>query len=265
MAASCNAFSTRARHDASLFSSRNLLILEASPYEVRPLSTLLNALFVTVIALGSSVATAYQPVGTLLSATGLADPIRQPSANGSMDDFQDGVDAASNAQTPGNVSELKQMVQAHKLTELRVTYNGNYGAALFFYPQDMVYYVALFQDKNFWRVVKSQDDARAETVYAQFARKSYALAEGEIKRTQLQAQKALLERVIAVSNDRAQRLTADLSIARAQESEVSQRQQQMQVESAALLNEKSVAERKLLMLQRQVQQLQDQSEAGLVQ
>ena len=103
------------------------------------------------------------------------------------------------------------------------------------------------------------------TVYAQFARKSYALAEGEIKRTQLQAQKALLERVIAVSNDRAQRLTTDLSIARAQESEVSQRQQQMQVESAALLNEKSVAERKLLMLQRQVQQLQDQSEAGLVQ
>jgi hypothetical protein len=45
--------------------------------------------------------------------------------------------------------------------------------------------------------------------------KSYALAEGEIKRTQLQAQKALLERVIAVSNDRAQRLTADFSIARA--------------------------------------------------
>jgi hypothetical protein len=173
-----------------------------------------------------------------------------------MDDFQDASDAASNAQTPGNVSELMQMIQAHKLTELRITYNGNYGAALFFYPQDMVYYVALFQDKNFWRVVKSQDDARAETVYA---------AEGEIKRTQLQAQKALLERVIAVSNDRAQRLTTDLSIARAQESEVSQRQQQMQVESAALLNEKSAAERKLLMLQRQVQQLQDQSEAGLVQ
>jgi Protein of unknown function (DUF2968) len=56
-----------------------------------------------------------------------------------------------------------------------------------------------------------------------------------------QAQKSLLERVIAVLNDRAPRLTADLSIVRVQENEVSQRQQQMQVESAALLNEKSVA------------------------
>jgi len=56
-----------------------------------------------------------------------------------------------------------------------------------------------------------------------------------------QAQKSLLERVIAVSNDRAPRLTADLSIVRVQENEVSQRRQQMQVASAALLNEKSFA------------------------
>ena len=228
-------------------------------------SALLQALFVVVLGLGSSAANAYQPVGTLLSATGLADPIRIAPANGSMADFQDGTDGASNGQSAGNVAELKQMVQARKLTELRVTYNGNYGAGLFFYPQEMVYYVALFQDKNFWRVVKSQDAAHAETVYAQFARKSYALAEGEIRRTQLQAQKALLERVIAVSSDRAQRLTADLSIARAQESEVSQRQQQMQVESTALQNDKAVAERRLRALQLQVQALQDQNEAGLVQ
>ena len=78
-------------------------------------------------------------------------------------------------------------------------------------------------------------------------------------------QRALLERVIAVSADRAQRLTTDLSIARAQESEVSQRQQQMQIESNALLNDKAAAERKLRALQQQVQQLQDQSEAAIVQ
>jgi len=228
-------------------------------------SALLKALFVVVIGFGSSVVNAYQPVGTLLSATGLADPVRAVPPYGSMDDFKDGSDGAASGQAAGNVSELRQMVQAKKLTELRVTYNGSYGAALYFYPQEMVYYVALFQDKNFWRVVKSQDNMHAETVYAQFARKSYSLAEGEIQRTQLQAQKALLERVIAVSNDRAQRLTADLSIARAQESEVSQRQQQMQAESMALQNDKSNAERRLRALQQQVKQLQDQNEAGIVQ
>ena len=260
MTASRRALSTGAARCVDTLSN-----LKPRPMKSFSISALLQALFVVAIGLGSSVANAYQPVGTLLSATGLADPVRLAPANGTMDDFQDGADTASAGQAAGNVAELKQMVQARKLTELRVTYNGNYGAALFFYPQEMVYYVALFQDKNFWRVVKSQDDAHAETVYAQFARKSYALAEGEIRRTQLQAQKALLERVIAVSNDRAQRLTADLSIARAQESEVSQRQQQMQVESTALQNDEAVAERKLRALQLQVQQLQDQSEAGLVQ
>ncbi len=219
---------------------------------------------VALTILGSSTVFAYQPVSTLLPAAS-ANQRNASTASDPIGNLQDGTDLSSNADTPGNVSELKSMLQTNQLTQLRVTYNGPYGAALFFYPQEMVYYVALFQDKNFWRVVKSQDDVRAETVYAQFARKSYALADSEIKRTQLQAQKALLERVIAVSTDRAQRLTTDLSIARAQESEVSQRQQQMQVESTALLNDKAAAERKLRVLQQQVQQLQDQSEAAIVQ
>ena len=235
------------------------------PYSTRLFAVL--AAVMTFTALGSSVACAYQPVATLLSApaNGSAGSASAQGGADPLGDLQDGTDLSSNADTPGNVSELKQMVHAGNLVELRVTYNGPYGAALFFYPQEMVYYVALFQDKNFWRVVKSQDDVRAETVYAQFARKSYTLADSEIKRTQLQAEKALLERVIAVSADRAQRLTTDLSIARAQESEVSQRQQQMQVKSTALLNDKAAAERKLRALQQQVQQLQDQSEAAIVQ
>jgi hypothetical protein len=178
-------------------------------------------------------------------------------------DADDLADALSPSQAQGNVAELRQMVQTGQLTELRTTYNGSYGATLFFYPQEMVYYVALFQDKRFWRVVKTQDDARADTVYAQFARKSYDLADNEIRRMQLQAQKALLERVIAVSDDRAKRLSADLSIARAQDNEVSQRQQQLQAESATLQGDKLTAERKLRALQLQVEQLQRQTESGL--
>jgi hypothetical protein len=227
---------------------------------MKSLITLFQAMLVLAFVLGSSVVKAYQASGNTPSASAVMLP-SLPDNAGDLDNLG-GVAAAD---TRGNVAELKQMVQTGALTEMRVTYNGSYGAGLFFYPRDMVFYVALFQDKNYWRVVKTQDDAHAETVYAQFARKSYALADGEIRRTQLLAQKVLLERVIAVSNDRALRLSADLSIAQAQESQVSQRQQQMQAESIALQNDKVAAERKLHALQNQVQQLQEQNEAGLMQ
>ena len=196
--------------------------------------------------------------GAAASKSGSPGPGTLPST-----DADDPADDVSASQAQGNVAELRQMVQTGQLTELRTTYNASYGATLFFYPQEMVYYVALFQEKRFWRVVKTQDDTRADTVYAQFARKSYDLAANEIRRTQLQAQKALLERVIAVSDDRAKRLSADLSIARAQDSEVSQRQQVLQAESVALQGDKLSAERKLRALQQQVEQLQHQTEAGL--
>jgi hypothetical protein len=113
-------------------------------------------------------------------------------------------DTSGDAQ--GNVAELMQMIHDSQLTELRTTYNGSYGASLFFYPQEMTYYVALFQDKHFWRVIKSQDDVRAEAVYTGFVQQTAQLAEVEIRRTQLQAQKAFIQDVIALSEDRAKRL-----------------------------------------------------------
>ena len=33
----------------------------------------------------------------------------------------------------------------------------------------MLYYVAMFQQKKFWRVIKTQNDVRAESVYTDFA------------------------------------------------------------------------------------------------
>lgn len=163
----------------------------------------------------------------------------------------------------GNVTELQNLVKAGNLTELRETRNGSYGATLFFLAQDMLYYVALAQDDRWWCVVKTQDAGRAESIYAQFSRKSFDLADGEIRRMQLAAQKSLLERVIAKSAERANRLSSDLALARQQDSQVSQRQQQLQVESAALQSDKLEAERKLRALQMQVDQLQRQTEAGL--
>jgi hypothetical protein len=165
--------------------------------------------------------------------------------------------------TSGNVTELQDLVKAGSLTELRSTRNGSYGARLYFLAREMVYYVALSQETQLWRVVKMQDENRAESVYAQFARKSFELADGEIRRTRLQAQTALLDRVIAVSANRANRLSADLALAQQQDAQVSERQQKLQAESSALASDKAEAERKLRALQLQVDQLQRQSEVGL--
>jgi hypothetical protein len=169
--------------------------------------------------------------------------------------------AASDAQ--GNVAELMQMIHDAKLSELRTTYNGSYGASLFFYPQEMTYYVALFQDKHFWRVIKSQDMGRAEAVYAGFVQQTVQLADIEIRRTQLQAQKAYIQDIIALSEDRAKRLQADLDVARTQQAKVNDYQRQTQGEAAALHAEKEKAQAQLRQVQGEVMQLQRQTEFGL--
>ncbi|MFP3568846.1 DUF2968 domain-containing protein [Paraburkholderia sp. SIMBA_030] len=168
---------------------------------------------------------------------------------------------ASDAQ--GNVAELMEMIRDAKLSELRTTYNGSYGASLLFYPQEMTYYVSLFQDKHFWRVIKSQDMARAEAVYSGFVKQTVQLADVEIRRTQLQAQKAYIENIIALSEDRAKRLQADLDVARTQQAKVNDYQRQTQGEAAALHAEKERAQAQLRQVQGEVMQLQRQTELGL--
>lgn len=169
--------------------------------------------------------------------------------------------SADNAQ--GDVAMLMQLIHDSQLVELRTTYNGSYGASLFFYPPDMTWYVVLFQDKHFWRVIRSQDEGRSEAIYADFARQTERLADVEIRRTRLEAQKAYIQRVIALSEDRARRLQADLDVARTQQAQVDDRQRQMQTDAAALWAQKAQAQAQLRDVQRQVQDLQRETEAGL--
>jgi hypothetical protein len=184
-----------------------------------------------------------------------------PPPAGSVPAAADEQASADDAQ--GNVATLMQLIHDAQLVEMRTTYNGSYGASLFFYPSDMTWYVALFQGKRFWRVIRSQDEARSEAIYADFARQTEQLADVEIRRTQLEAQKAYIERVIALSEDRARRLQADLDVARTQQAQVNDRQRQMQADAVALSVEKGRAQAQLRDLQRQVQDLQRETEAGL--
>ena len=185
----------------------------------------------------------------------------QPDMAASQGAAQPPGTAAAEAQ--GNVAELMQLIRDARLNELRTTYNGSYGASLFFYAPELTYYVALFQDKHFWRVIKSQDRQRAEAIYAGFVEQTAQLADIEIHRTELQAQNAFLDRIIALQADRAKRLKADLDVARTRQAQVADQQRQVRGEAAALQAEKDLAQAKLRELQHQVQQLQRQADAGL--
>lgn len=163
----------------------------------------------------------------------------------------------------GNVAELQQMIHGSDLSELRTTYNGSYGASLLFYGKEMTFYVALFQQKNFWRVVKTQDATRADMIYKGFVQQTLQLSDVEIRRTQLEAQKAFTERLIALSQDRANRLQADLDVAHQQQTIVASQQQQTRAEATSLAQQKSEAQEQLRAAQRQVRELQKQLDSGL--
>ncbi len=166
-------------------------------------------------------------------------------------------------ESQGNVGELQQLMHGNDVTELRRTYNGSYGASLLLYGKEVTYYIVLFQQKDFWRVIKTQDDVRAEAIYADFVRKSAQLADVEVRRAKLAAQSAYTERLIALSQARAGRLQADLDVAHQQQAIVVSRQKQVRDEAASLDAKKRAAQNQLRDVRRQVRQLQRETEQGL--
>lgn len=203
------------------------------------------------------------------SATSVAEPAGAPAASAvqvaSPTPAQASVLTQEEAQqnAAGNVAELQRMIRGSQLSELRTVYNGSYGASLMFYPQEMTYYVALFQNKTFWRVIKTTDETRAELIYRDFAQKTQQLSDVEIRKIRLAAQKAFTERMIALTQDRASRLQADLDIARQQQVLVANQQKLTRAQASVLQAQKSAAQDQLRAVQRHVRELQRQVEGGL--
>ncbi|CAN7387338.1 DUF2968 domain-containing protein [Trinickia sp. LjRoot230] len=207
----------------------------------------------TVSALTQTPASDVAPANAA-AAPALSAQEQQPAA----------VQAAGDAkQAQGNVAELQRLVQDNELAELRTSYNGTYGASLLLHSQELTYYVALFQQKNFWRVIKTQDEARAEAIYTEFVRKSAQFADVELRRTKLTAQKAYTEHLIALAQARADRLQADIDVASQQQALVAGRQKQARDETLALDAQKHNAQEQLRAMRRQVQVLQRQADQGL--
>lgn len=162
------------------------------------------------------------------------------------------------ARPASTVSELQGLIQNRQVSELRTSYNGTYGASLLFKPDDLTYYVALFQQKDFWRVLKTKSDKQAEATYRAFVAQSADLAEVDIKRIKLQAEYTHAEKLLAARSAELSTLQADRSLRMQQEEQVAARQEQSRQEATALADQQKDVRQQLRDLQRQIDALQAQ-------
>jgi hypothetical protein len=165
---------------------------------------------------------------------------------------------AAPARPASTVAELQDLIQSRQVSELRTAYNGTYGASLLFKPDDLTYYVALFQQKDFWRVLKTVSEKQAESTYRAFAAQSAELAEVDIKRIKLQAEYAHAEKLLASRSAQLSTLQADRTLRMQQEQQVAARQEQSRQEATALADQQKDVREQLRDLQRQIDALQAQ-------
>jgi len=213
--------------------------------------------FVLMAVLGASqAATAQTADDTAASASA---PVQQvPAAQSSP------VDAVSaQEESVGDVADLQRLIKGSELTEFRTSYNGSFGASLLYYGKEQTYYVALFQQKSFWRVVKTQSAARADAVFSDFVKQTVQLSQIEIRRTEIEGQKGYTEQMIALAQARAARLQADLNVAHSQKDLVAARLKAAAQQAAQLEAEREAAQQQLQELRRRVAELQQENDAGL--
>lgn len=208
----------------------------------------------------------------LPAAAALAMALAAPQLHAQAAPAASAAPAAAAAPTPapaatavpaagGTVHELQQLIQSQKLVEMRTAYNGNFGTSMLYHPEKMTFYVAMFQQKNFWRVVKTTSKARADAVFRDFNRETDTMAQAELKIIQLDAQKDMAEKSIAESEARLRGLEADLAIQRQQEQQARALQQAANEQAKALDVEQRAMRMRLNELQRRIDSLEAQTNA----
>jgi hypothetical protein len=147
------------------------------------------------------------------------------------------VPPAQNNASGGTVFYLHQLMDSHQLTQLRTTFNGTYGATLFFQPEKLSYYVAMFHSDVYWRVIQTDSETDAESIYRAFSQQSEKLAEVDIDAMRLKAGNIYAERMVAMNQQRLQNLQQDASLQQQQAQQVAVQQQQAQQQAVALSND----------------------------
>lgn len=157
----------------------------------------------------------------------------------------------------GNTAdELRRLMNASSLTELRTTYNGNYGASLLFHADSLNYYVTLFRDKEFWRVIRTNSVDQAEQIYKTFVEQTSQLSQVYIDTVRLEAGKRYTERMVDLNQKRLQGLQQEVEQQRQQAMQVSSTLQQNKQQAVTLSSDLRATNSELEALTKRIEQLQ---------
>jgi septin family protein len=162
--------------------------------------------------------------------------------------------AAPTAASGGTVAELQQLLAQKRLTELRTTYNGDYGTSLLLVNEGTTAYVALTYRKELWRVYKFASVTPAEGAYDTLARQT----EDDLRRAVVAGEKAQLEREAHAAEQRAATLGQEVRMMQAQRQKMREEQQTMRQETQALDVERRAYKAQIDSLQQQIRLLEKQ-------
>jgi hypothetical protein len=161
------------------------------------------------------------------------------------------------SQVPGStVDQLRQLTDSHQLTELRTTCNGGYGASLLFQADKLSYYVSLFHNKEFWRVIQTDSYDKAEKLYRTFAQQTETLAQVDLDALRLQAGNKYAEHMVELNQQRLQSLQRDVNYQQQQSRQVAALQQQAQQDAMSLTAELHTTSSQLDTVKQQIRELE---------
>ena len=187
------------------------------------------------------------PTETAAETTDVIEPIAQPE-----------VAPVATRALGSTADELQAMIQSREVRELRTAYNGSYGVSMLFNPSTLDYYVALFQQQRFWRILKTTSLSEAEKSYTAYRQETVALARSELQRIRLEAEYNKIEAELSDSADALTTLQNDMEYQRQQEALILAEQQSAKREAEQLAEQERDARKQLQVLQNQIRELERQ-------
>ncbi|MCY0858457.1 DUF2968 domain-containing protein [Cupriavidus sp. D39] len=200
-----------------------------------------------------------------LSASGVlaaGEPIPPFAAPAPLTAIVSGPQAS--ASSLGLVSELQQRLRDRSVRELRTSYNGDYGTTLMLADDQVVCYVALFYQKNLWRVFRFESIGPAEQAYRQVTQQSATWASDDIRRQVLASQKRAFDKALQETEARANALNEDVRVMQAQRQRIAEEQKASRAEVQSAEIESRASRIRLEQLQQQIRRMESSlADSGL--